>query len=274
MPTPATNPTSCWPGSRTLLALLLLVGLTGGALAQTGEAGYRFARWRASAWIYDFEGYACWALDGSGALRLEVLSEKGRAASPLQSIFRQAGIGWSVVLGEPGEGTFNPWREAWSKPSPGWEEWIRQILVPGGTGTDNSRMATGNPLPRRRFRGSRGGDPPTARIRWVLPVIDLRANSAESRTRADRGFRQRWTWRGRGRGDDREVALLTVWNPGQEGGAWPAGSRGHLASSRRPGSLDFEILRFEKRAVPPEIFLPLWPLRDVVPEDEIFPGTR
>lgn len=256
----------------TWLVLPILMGAAAGARGGCDggcDPGAYLAAWRAEALGHAIEGHACWVVGTDEVLRLEVaLDESG--AGPVRSLFQQSGQGWTVVLGEPGQGTFNGWAEAWRQVPPAFETWIRDALLCDGATT--GVPVVWRPVPRPRF-ARRAGE--AAVYRWIAPTLALddRAGNAGSATGSN--LRDRLVRRGSGRGADREIARLEVGGPRPAASPWRAGTTMRLGSSRRPGSIRWTILvRRAEIAVPDEVFLPLWPLADFLDPARVFPGTR
>lgn len=257
-----------------LVLLLLLPQLARAATPPRGggcEAGAYLARWRAGAIGRTVSGNACWIVGKAGELRLEASLDTGGEDRPAENLFYQQGQGWSLILGQPGEGTFNPWAEAWQEVHPGLEAWMRAALLCPGRRSD-SATSRGTAYRPRFCRPTQ----PMSVYRWVAPRLTF---GGRDQTDSDSGrtgrFRQSMVRRGTGRGADREIARLEVFHPAPRVAGWIAGTRLRLVSSRRPGYLEWTILqRSPGFEAPPEAFLPLWPLSEFVDPVRVFPGTR
>lgn len=252
-----------------LLPLMLPV-LSGAADRRTGGGcaeGAYLATWKAEALGRGAAGLACWIVDEAGALRLEV-GLGGTDPLSVRGLFGQRGQGWSLILGDPGQGTFNAWSEPWREVGPGLESWVRNALL--CTGAVSGRNASAATPPRPRFAGAGRAD---SVARWIAPPLTLDRTARNSASAA--GFRARMAGRGSGRGDAAETARLEVFRDGGADAGWAAGTRIRLSSSRRPGHVEWTILeRTPAFAAPDEVFLPLWTLDRIVEPARVFPGTR
>lgn len=238
--------------ARHLLFVFLLVSLAAPAGArspQDPESTVVLARWRAEAFGSASGGVCCWLEAADGALRFELAeaAEPAAATTAAAMLFSWRGVGWTAVLGEPGQGTLGAWREKWDVPSPELSAWLRAIVAacPAGAGRECRREL-----------------PP---IRSLTLVPDQKERETT--------FRSRMTRRGRGRGGRNEILTIRFLE-GNGSGVWAAGSRARITGSRRPGSLELEVLaRQDVIGLPAEAYLPLWPLDAFPAIEAIFPGT-
>lgn len=260
------------PAFLLFLIFLLLPACAGAASpSSTGGCapGAYLAAWRAEAVGRAVEGSACWIVGGGGELRIEV-GFGGTDGAPIERLFSQVGDGWSLVLGEPGQGTINPWAEAWREVTPGLESWVRAFLL--CSGQEISRPADGSGGARPRFLLKRRS---ADVYRWIAPRLALDSRTVSAGSVPAAGFRKSLVRRGSGRGSEQEIVRLEVFRPAGPVTGWAPGTRLRAASSRRPGHLEWTILRrstaFE---APAEVFLPLWPLAQFIDPDTVFPGTR
>lgn len=245
------------PGFAFGLLALLAAGPVRGAAADELPAPatpdtlrYVEADWRAEALGRSLSGAAGWVTGADGGLRLDLtvvepadaLPSTGTAPPPGKALLARQGRGWTLVTGG-GDGVYGAWDREWRAPPAGLAELAQAVAA----------LAAGD----------RSG--PTRR------TLTLTADPTAAETAAETGrpagtFRQELVVRARGGGGPGErVTLRTT-----------AGiDRVRVRSSRRPGRLD--VVPRERRAVlgvADEVFLPWWPLGDVLTFPSVGePGT-
>lgn len=254
------------------------------AAAEDSNSPLVFAQWRFEAFGRVTQGLCCW-LEGPGdGLRLEVTAPSGEndRLPGSESVLAWRGDGWTIVLGEPGQGTLNRWHEQWRNLPPGWEEWIRGILARYPLQGRSELLSGGllrdrNFLPRLQWRQPGTAARESRFVSWEAPRLQWTAGSSEMPEQREERFRDAMVRRGRGRGGAAEVVrfeFVSAADAAKAGTPWPPGSVMNASSSRRPGTLHLEIR--QRRAVgtvAPEVFLPLWPLDEFIAPDEKFQGT-
>ncbi|MBK7046093.1 MAG: hypothetical protein IPH48_06160 [bacterium] len=231
-------------------ALLGLVTAPATAGAQPGaspdssaEAGAEslilvLADWRVEALGRQAAGRAAWVTGPAGDLRVDLLVDEAGAdpgAGAPADLLTRAGRGWTLVAGQGDEGLYGAWDREWRTPPSGLAALARAVTDPAWS------TAAGG--------GSR---------RLVLAADP--AATPEAAGAPVPAFRRAQARRGRGGGGPGE--RLTVSSLGTPGAL-------RVRSSRRPGRL--EVVPTARRAalgVPAEVFLPWWPLAEVLD-----PGT-
>ncbi len=232
-------------------ALLGLVTAPATAGAQPGappdssaEAGVEalilvLADWRVEALGRQAAGRAAWVTGPAGDLRVDLLVDDADAdpgAGAPGDLLARAGRGWTLVTGQGDEGLYGAWDREWQAPPAGLAALARAVTDPAWS------TAAGRSGSRRLVLAADPADSPEVGGTPV-PV-----------------FRRAQARRGRGGG-----------GPGERLTVSPMGMPGqlHVRSTRRPGRL--EVVPTARRAalgVPAEVFLPWWPLAEV-----LGPGT-
>jgi hypothetical protein len=258
-----------------LMALFLLSVVSGPVGAGEEEGRLQLARWSAAAFGHSAGGLLCWIEGADGSLRLELLTLPvgpvpdgacpggGTGDVDLQPVLVQDGEGWTLILGPDGQGTLNEWDREWRHAPAGLGQLVLAALAELQTGA--SGRTASRPLSntyRPRFRGARegrGGNSPT-RVVEISGLGDGVVAPAARRT-----LRGLLVERGRGLGGAGEIVTMVR----------AAGDTGvsclRIRSSRRPGALLVGAPAARPvAAVPGEVFLPLWPLSDLLE----FTGTH
>jgi hypothetical protein len=196
------------------------------------------ADWRVEALGRQAAGRAAWVTGPAGDLRVDLLVDEAGAdpgAGAPADLLTRAGRGWTLVTGQGDEGLYGAWDREWRTPPSGLAALARAVTDPAWS------TAAGG--------GSR---------RLVLAADP--AATPEAAGAPVPAFRRAQARRGRGGGGPGE--RLTVSSLGTPGAL-------RVRSSRRPGRL--EVVPTARRAalgVPAEVFLPWWPLTEVLD-----PGT-
>ena len=272
--------------SVTSLLLFLFFLLPADCPADETASRSVLARWRATAFGEARQGLCCWVTGPEGALRLEVSAPQrpGEPARRIGSLLAWEGDGWTLILGEPGQGTLNRWREQWRQPPPGLEPLVRAGLAdwsdeeiptsPGGIsnrpGGRPSAWRSPSPELRGRIHLER---------RWEAPLLSLAPGHGPALIPGfdPDSFRNRMIRRGSGRGGSAEIVTLEFSIPAggrRAAGPWSPGTRLLVSSSRRPGQLQLDLLDSTFHPdLSVEAFLPLWPLGWFLSPAEMFPGT-
>ncbi len=255
-------------GRRLLLAVPVpLVLATAAAAAAPGadEAVGRLytVQWRAGAWGSTLAGDALWLAGADGALRVEVgLAGAGGPAD----LATRVGTGWTLCVVPDGPTLLKEWGRPWRR-------------VAGGLGRAAGGLAAA--LSGRGGEGGQGPSEPEGCLAWLrsaraardrvvriaVPGLGAGEETGEAPVGRDGAgaaaagptWRQRLAVRGRGGGGPGEI--WTVRLPAAGGGTGAA----VVTSSRRPGRLTVSAPRASEVRYPtPEIFLPVWPLADLL----------
>lgn len=259
-----------------LLTLLLLL-VCAGARAET-PGRLRFLHWEGRLLGHVQPGTACWIDDGDGSLRLEVLPDGRTDLGPVP-LLRQAGEGFTLVLGPQDVGTINAWGRSWRPLPTATGHWVR-FLAGWLDGRSPENLTAGRDL--RLLASAASAVAPRPRClprtgagkawRIQLPALEESgAGEAGPSSRKDAGpagtFRREMAHRAAGRGGGREVLTLTPADAHRPG-AWI------LTSSRKPGRLRLEpVATWPVGSVFPEVFVPLWPLEQLLDREDFFSGT-
>lgn len=208
------------------------------AAATSDTLSFVLADWQAVALGRQVAGAAGWVTAADGTLRLDLTmaaAPEDSLPEPGLALLSRQGRGWTLITDADGTGVYGAWDREW-KPAPAGLTGlaIRIVALTAATGS--------GPVSRRL-------------VLAVDPAVAAAAAGAAAE-RAGGGFRQGLAARGRGGG-----------GPGERVSARAAGDGGRvrIRSSRRPGWLD--VLPRERRTAvgtPDEIFLPWWPLGDVL----------
>jgi hypothetical protein len=272
-------------GQVPLLILLLWTSLPSfSSAADEPHASLVVARWQIEAFSAVRHGLCCWVTGPQEALRLEITPalDEGTPIPSLASVLSWRGDGWTLVLGQPGQGTLNRWNEQWRNTPPGLEEWIRGCLSRYPTQqpslrSDRPSIRTKLSSPGYKWRASGEVEAALVTQDWEAPRLSWANDSESGSVETTSGFRKRMTQRGRGRGGSEEMVRLEFKIPelaAHSNDPWPTGAVMTVSSSRRLGTLRLEILeRLGPGAVAAEVFLPLWPLINFVSPDGTFQGT-
>lgn len=236
------------------------------------------ANWRATAFSQSRQGSCCWTTGLEGALRLEVsLQTPGNQPGPeFGPLLAWNGEGWTVILGEAGQGTLNRWGQEWKNTPPGIERLIRAILsdftheefhfssfiAAGGSGHFRPRP----PISSTGILGER-----YIKRRWEAIGLLLTEETVEISSRDPGSFRNRLTGRGQGRGGSAEMITMELFLPiaGEiPDNSWVPGTRLLVSSSRRSGHLQLDVVdSLNPGEIPSEAFLPIWPLGNFISVD-------
>ena len=268
-----------------LLMVLFLLLPTKASAVEPGTRAV-LAHWQASAFSEARHGFCCWMIDPAGSLRLEISAPAGPWDNDQghESLLAWDGDGWTLILGEPGQGTLNRWREQWRNSPPGLERLIRAALSEfpakefeiSFDGISPSHKGF-RPQPRNSSSGSARKN--HYKRRWEVSsrflVLDDDQKSISGPPQES--FRVKMIERGSGRGGAAEIFTQEFFIPTNghfDRDPWVPGTRMLLSSSRRPGRLQLEVVALQLHLeVPSEAFLPLWPLDKFLSPSEIFPGT-
>lgn len=229
--------------------LFILVAVSGMASwSQPAAASDLYlASWQAGFRGHQAAGSIAWIADREGSLRVEISWRRAAGGAPpvdgdvtaLSALLRQVGDGWTVVLGPRDEGTVQPWGREWRHATPALAALVRAVVAardPGCGRTGMARLVLDGPL----LEGD-GADPMSS-------------------------WRRQMVARGRGRGATGEILHLE--------GAGAPDRWLTVRSSRRPGRLRIAPPSSRAAAEPvPEVFLPLWPLADLLEFLPAEPGT-
>ena len=232
--------------------------------------------WSVAVLSHRFAGSACWLQSDEGFVRLEWAQDRnpadGAAAAQmrpaggldadgpdLRDLLRQRGAGWTVVLGADRTGTVNRWQEEWHKAPGPLVEALRVVL---STLQQGPAPAAATSIGRSDWQPARRTAARRIELTEPLRLADDTETAAGGRPDptpdAHRTtWRQRLVERGDGRGGEGEILTLT-WT------ATPAQLA--VRSSRRPGVLRLgPVTRIaDVSCLTPEVFVPLWPLDDLV----------
>jgi len=258
---------------RTVQTAGILFCLLLGSLAQAGTL--HFGQWRASAFGRSVAGNFCLLTDPAGFLRLDLSRET--TPRPLDSrtvrdLLEWSGQGWCLVQGDIGEGTLGPWFERWDRldrPLGIWLALSAIHLEPDGPSV--AQLAAWGVRPRpgsvaaqpRPFFTTTG--PVALRASFQVPGLARLAHDGTSISSVDSspqasGFRGGHIRQGGGRGTSGEI--LTVERTLDAEGAVSSLT---LRSSRKPGSMRLDgLIQHPVSYVVEEVFVPLWPLGDVL----------
>ncbi len=246
-----------------LTVIFLSVPCPGFALAQTNPQ-FGFLHWEAEFLGSDQPGSACWVVASGGDLRLEILLGEPNFSTP-EDLMHQEGTGFTLVLSEGLDGTFNPWLSPWQKLNPGAGAWIQlatQIVSGQEDFSDDhpwtilAEPGTIN-IPRPRFwTGNRLGSFDQA-TRVQLPQLDRVA--VDEKESLEKSFRGQNVARAAGHGGQEEILTLRRFQKNVRGYAW------RLTSSRKPGQIHLSMPIISSIADPGlEVFAPLWPLGQLI----------
>lgn len=223
----------------------------------------RFLWWEGQVLGQSQPGSACWVRGDDGSVRLEVLPD-GRAETGPGPLLRQEGQGYTLVLGPEDGGTFNPWGREWRTVAEATASWVR-FLTGWLDGGDPAALAEKGRI--RLLPDSAATVAPRPRclplaaaaVRVQLPMLEDPATGRGSAGTDPGGqpggsFRRAMTGRAAGRGGNQEVLTLRP-EPGPCPAVWT------LTSSRKPGRLRLgPVAVWSTGPLVPEVFLPLWPL--------------
>lgn len=241
--------------------------------------------WQASAFTYHAFGTVGWIVGPDKSLRLEILSDPAsgqdlagcpeRQSLSLTRMLAQQGQGWAVILGPSNAGTVNAWGQQWRSAKPAVGQWLRLLLSTLSNPPDSesaSPVSLHLQIPKRFVApGSRPGW--TSSIsRHELPQLNLTDSGevvAAGHQETENVLRQKLTRRGRGRGGPAEMVTL-AWRQNRTDTQIEL----RIRSSRRPGVLQVtapvsQPVRYPHR----ELFLPLWPMQDLLAFSGDFSGT-
>ena len=193
------------------------------------------ADWRVEALGRQASGRAAWVTGPAGDLRVDLMVDDAGAdpgAGAPADLLARVGRGWTLVAGQGDEGLYGAWDREWQAPPAGLAALARAVTDPAWS------TAAGRSGSRRLVLAA---DPAASPEVGGTPVP---------------AFRRAQARRGRGGG-----------GPGERLTVSPMGMPGqlHVRSTRRPGRL--EVLPTARRAalgVPAEVFLPWWPLAEVL----------
>lgn len=239
-----------------LRPLLLLTALVAAVTSHASEpitpaAGrLHVAGWTYGAWGRTYTGTACWLDEDDGRWRLEIAIGEPRG---LARLLAQHGEGWSVITVDPGRTYVQPWRDK------------IETLVPAEAARVQAlvRLAEAGPDPTALsglgvdFRSAEAKRPP--RLPWgesAVPKADTVILSWPTPETGD--LRAALRTRGRGRGGAGEIWHVSAL---PEGGI-------RITSSRRAGALRVHPMPSRPANYDPdEVYVPLWPLGEVVGEE-------
>jgi len=260
------------------LCLVLLL-VCGSAAAADGRL--HLGHWRGSAFGRAVTGNFLLLTDPEGFLRLELSrTEQALDEAALRSLLAWTGDGWCVVQGDPGEGTVGPWNDKWDRLDRSVGIWL--VLAAAHLNqTDmdpteltawgiEARSVGAAPQPRPRFRTT---GPSAERFRYRMPEVARLQAASPAETAPRLGFRAAQLQRAAGHGSAGEILTLE-----RHRSADGRLSRLVLRASRKPGDLRLDQLserpvRYDVN----EVFVPLWPLADVLalePEEIGNPALR
>jgi hypothetical protein len=225
--------------------------------------------WLISALGESVQGFLCLVEDEEGNLRAEILinSRSGQGQVPADSVLpellQQSGEGYTLILGDNNDGTYNPWRQRWETLDPALGNWIRVlgngiqetfVAIPGARKLE----ATGS----LRASGRRFGGPSAIEIGQVHRFQLMSWSESDPRPGSvpeKPNFRKQLVERHSGRGGDGEILQLVL--------ASNSGTADWLVatSSRKPGRLVLgPPVRYPTGPLDLEVFIPLWPLADLL----------
>jgi hypothetical protein len=251
-----------------------LTGPPGGFLASaalaaaeegTGRAPLLAAGWEISVLSYRLTGSAYWLTGADGSIRVEILQRTSASAGrdPLECALDRRGDGWTLVLGQVDEGTYDPWDREWRRLPAPVHLAVRVILDELCSPRAGTPGPAANPDRRPWSPRPPGGTDPLRRLQ--LPRLRLAASGEpEAGPETAPSFRQRLAARGGGRGGTGEVMSL-LWARRIRSGK-PALAVLEVRSTRRPGVLriDAPVTVASVTYLDPELFVTLWPLRDLI----------
>jgi len=233
------------------LYLLLAIGADAtddGSAARLGSGA-----WRLQTPWHEAAGWAIILLTDDGCWRLDcALSDPGWQADR-GDVERRQGDGWTLV-GDAAGGLAQPWRSPWRRIDRDTSLAVATLVdwwLAGDTAPPLDPTSRRWRLPREHQPlGVELPDPAT--VPFYRTGAGSRGGGSGEETVGE--LRNRLITRGRGRGGA-GLRLL----------ARRADGALVLRSTRWPGSLRCEPVRTELLRVPVEVFLPLWPLADVLP---------
>ncbi|MBC8426255.1 hypothetical protein H8E07_19235 [bacterium] len=219
---------------------------------QTGTL--RRASWRLGAWGRSLEGHACWLRDRDGTWRLEIRTTRPGESVPvaLEDLLHQRGEGWTVLAAGDHGVFMQPWRDKFEEVAPAHRRRLTALIALAGSGREavadvaacGARMRLRPP--RHRMPRTPWSETPPAAA--AVYLVDWPGGG-------DRDFRRGLEVRGYGRGAAAETWQVQF----ADEGVWRA------TSSRRAGALRVEALPDSPVVYDPdEVFVPLWPLGDVL----------
>jgi len=208
------------------------------------------------AFSYHDSGELLWLAVQQGDLRLEIRrrdasrqDDKDGLPSALEAnlvkhLLEQNGQGWTAILNGAGDETLNSWGEGWDFP-------------PAGLGIAVAALTDGLVSGPYKFLRSettwRAGQKSSPTQSLVIP--SLRPGDEKKV-----GFRNQMASRGYGRGGDGEILQLR-WALSPERGEPTL----HVSASKWPGELKLRMIAtYTARIAVPEVFVPLWPLSELV----------
>lgn len=191
-------------------------------------------------------GSVLWLVGPDGDLRLEI-RRGGVAASTdlaLSRILDQTGHGWTAVLNGVADETINRWGEGWEFPPPGLGATVATMASELQVGP------MGDAVSKRPWRA---GAPSRESHRMAVASLVPEGDVPDT-------FRSQQAARGFGRGGSGDL-LHWHWDAAAE----ESSPTLNLTASKWPGVLKMRLEdSYDGVIALPEVFVPLWPLRDLV----------
>lgn len=236
---------------------------TQNSLAQA-ESQFGLIHWEADFLGNSQPGSACWVAGSGGDLRLEVLLGNPSFSTP-EDLLAQEGSGFTLILSEGLDGTFNPWLSPWQKLDPGAGTWVQLAtrIVSGQNPFQDSGswllLAGAGPLKgvRPRFLQKDAFPSLERAIRVQLPELKQVADGQA--VQPPKSFRGQNVARASGHGGQDEILTLKHFSEAEKGYSW------RLTSSRKPGQIQLSNPILSVLPEPGvEVFAPLWPLAQLI----------
>ncbi len=225
-----------------------LLGFVVGAPGSTAaplEARQLTGSWRLQSPAGEGEGVLV-ALVGGDSWRIDLAVVDLGSPEAMAQLRRRLGDGWTLASAAAEGGLLQPWHAPWRRFDHGTARAVGALL---------ERWAAGPPVPsrseeRRRWRSATRREP--AELHW--PDLQILGTPPPASATAQGAWRRRLVVRGRGRGGD-ELRLQLRWE----------GRQLVATTTRWPGRLEIAPASETIVRVPPEAFLVLWPLAEVLP---------
>jgi hypothetical protein len=219
--------------------------------ADTAPASLVEGRWSLQTPLGDAAGPLLLVLGPGAAWRLEIGLESAAGQAPATDLLGRRGEGWTLT-GDTEGGFQQAWHAGWrslGSPAAGMLGDLLRFWVAGPDAQPSvATVRRWRPVPR-----SAAATVPAPALAIWFAASELPTVTSPSPV-ARHDLRRRLTVRGLGRGGE-GLALRTCWR----------GADLQITTARWPGRLTLVAGDTRQVEAPPEVFLPLWPLADLLP---------